>query len=1003
MKRAKRPLLFMLSLIFIAAMAFTAVNSFGTDTYAKVIRPYETNLGLSVSYNIDNSLTMTTTNVSGYAYQYWIKRQIDTDDSVTDNDAKVQYVWELVGGGFGANTQNIPNIDSSYLTSGNKYEVMVRVKDTKSTPEITDDVIVEELFQSLTSAEVGQVAIASVEINGKAIIEDYVIVNKADLLNVKINSNLAGLTYGIYYGDSETAIKTIQGNNDGDSNDYAGSFINAGGAIGDNRLNISQLKAGLHSITVKAIGVNTASKAVSLYVYDTYDAAVRPVIDLLEGFTTNGDTTFKMYVRYADGSSILLADVENLTFKLVSGGADCTQGMAVVQASNTDYIDYIPFTVNYEKYADGINAGKDKFGIYYTVGTVARDLINGYDDEVIQYYSKNARSATLEQSFTENLGTYTITATGSIELTQNEIKGSENYVGSSNLRYAFYREDASGWVLIKDYPKDEDGTSGDTLTWAPLKNGNYNIQVRVKDVNAGSYEKAVTSTYTVGTNTLTGISVNIYDYETQSLLTEGMDMVVGKPYKIEAAYNGTNYNVFYMFTLTNDSLGTVYLNHYTPSPYYIFIPSKTDDFVITARAISKDNYGFKDISTPKSISAVLSIVNFRNTVIGVIDALPDELNVVDYNSYIAYTQTVANTYDLCDDYVAAGGNIGDLTNYDDFMTFKEKVDEYRPLKLVESDTEAFSLRKGLSYFTHQGEDLTYSSAVKYGDQSGSTVSTFTSATGGVTSYLIKGEDLHKFDSLIFHLKSTAATNLNLDAMAASFFSGQFNMAANTWYEIIYTKTANYAADEKYDVFINGTLWKTGTMTSWSNSVKNLRVNAYCGVNNASMYLSAVYGFNANSRTDKIIAFGKEDTLASGAITGSALTYSTTVLYGAETGSACVNVLNGSVYTINIDGNTIKQYDEIYFRAVTQSTNNTYVRISVAGSGLFAAPAAVWKGGWKEFRLVKVSDGIYTLTNSGDNPVQVTIGSTFKIEIYQNVYQDTDIYAHLSNIYGVKYL
>ena len=282
MNKTKKLLLYMMSIIFVTAIAFTAVNSL-SDSYAKDLRTYESDLNLSVSYNADVSLTLETTNVSGYAYQYWIKTKVSTDTSTdTIVDTRNQYIWQIVGTGFGSYTQTI-GVDASRLNADENYEVMVRVKDTKNTPEITDDVIVDELYQVLTSEQVGQATIASVEVNGKAIENDYVIVNKTDLLNVKVNANLAGLTYGIYYGDSATAIKTVAGNNDGDNDDKAGSFFNAGETIGDNRIDISGMAAGLHSITVKAIGTNTAVKKINLYVYDEYVEAERTTITSLIG------------------------------------------------------------------------------------------------------------------------------------------------------------------------------------------------------------------------------------------------------------------------------------------------------------------------------------------------------------------------------------------------------------------------------------------------------------------------------------------------------------------------------------------------------------------------------------------------------------------------------------------------------------------------------------------------------------------------------------------------
>jgi len=189
------------------------------------------------------------------------------------------------------------------------------------------------------------------------------------------------------------------------------------------------------------------------------------------------------------------------------------------------------------------------------------------------------------EGYDSEAGTYTagmpiaITPSGTIE------------GASGDIKFAFYREDASGWVLIRDYKTLAEAP---TLTWTPVRPGIYNIQLRIMDDEAGSYEAALTKTYVIAGNGLSEEALNIKIYN--SITGEAADeFITGEPYKIEAQYTGSE-NVLYMFTLTSANLGTIYLNKYSPNPYFIFIPGKQDSYTITARVLNASNFGYKDIS-----------------------------------------------------------------------------------------------------------------------------------------------------------------------------------------------------------------------------------------------------------------------------------------------------------------------------------------------------------------------------------------------------------------------
>jgi len=551
MIRTKKLLIAMLITAFMAAVMFLATNTGNSYASQDVIRPHNPAQALKLTTGFsDEKLQVSTTPNAGYTYQYWIKTKVVTDNSA--NLANEQYIWQLAREFDSTATAQI-TVTENEIDQNGKYNVIVRVKDGAT--------LVDEIYGSYSAA-----GISEVKVNGKAVQGDMII-SGSSTVNVEIISNSDNVVnYALYYGDDEIT----------DFSHETGEFT----------VPMSYFGTG-YNIFRAEIETSDGQKDTQyfkVYVYDEYVAEERPVISSLSGDTdweNDGLTTFTMNVQYADGTPIPFADATNYNFDLISGGI---YGSADI-IDTLDGTFEVQFTVDYN--------GKN--GIYRTVGTVSRDGINGEDDKIIRYYDGYARSATLEQSAKDSeendlaLSDYTIAAGQSITITATGTIPE----ASEDLEYGFYREDASGWVLIKEY------STSNTFTWTPTRAGTYNIQARIKEAGAGSYEKTASVIYTISDVTLTGtLDVNIYDYETNS---EATVFEAGRPYKLEAAYDGAE-DMLYMFTLSSKNLGTVYLNKFNPSPYYMFIPPRPDSYIITARAISSGSFGFKDVSLSKTIT-----------------------------------------------------------------------------------------------------------------------------------------------------------------------------------------------------------------------------------------------------------------------------------------------------------------------------------------------------------------------------------------------------------------
>ena len=533
---------------------YSGVSSAWTDGYLQMstvgttatITAAEQKLSLNVAY-VGNDLVMNVEQgLARYEYQYWISTKVTTDIGNL-NDS--QYIWKLAREFNNSASAIILNIGQDAVDESGKYNVIVRVKDGGN--------IIEEIYGAYAPSDIGKPVISSISVNDFVVNDKLTVIGKGTDCVVKVNANIEGLEYSVYYGEQLIETNTT------------GIFDN---------IDLSIYSTGLHTFTVKiSSGTNIDEKNVKVYLHDEYIAEQIPVITSLEGETlVNGNTNFVMKVKYANGSAIAELNKDKFEYKLLSGNINANLiSKTVNQTEGT--LDVL-FNVTY-----GTN------GVYLTTGTVSREGKNTADDKILRYYRGYVRAAELTQTADATItdGNYTSLAGATVTITAT---GFITGVQSENLQYSFYREDASGWVLIRNY------SSLKTLVWTPQRGGIYNIQARIKDINADSWEKESNIIYKIESeNELGGIleNVNIFDYFTNQKIDGNMS--AGKPYLIQAQYSGTD-KVLYMFTLSSANLGLIYINHFTTSPEVLFIPGKSDSYIITARVISVENFGYKDIS-----------------------------------------------------------------------------------------------------------------------------------------------------------------------------------------------------------------------------------------------------------------------------------------------------------------------------------------------------------------------------------------------------------------------
>jgi N-acetylmuramoyl-L-alanine amidase len=155
------------------------------------------------------------------------------------------------------------------------------------------------------------------------------------------------------------------------------------------------------------------------------------------------------------------------------------------------------------------------------------------------------------------------------QLVGNTIKIAANTTGGSNVKYRFWANDGTGWVLIQDY------SSSNLCNWTPSKPGNYRISVNATD--ATSYI-TLTDNYEISS----GLTFNSITFDKQSPQT------VGSTINITANTTGGT-NVKYRFWV-NDGTGWVLIQDYSSLSNCTWKPTKAGTYRISINVMDATSY-----------------------------------------------------------------------------------------------------------------------------------------------------------------------------------------------------------------------------------------------------------------------------------------------------------------------------------------------------------------------------------------------------------------------------
>ncbi|MPN40238.1 hypothetical protein SDC9_187774 [bioreactor metagenome] len=130
------------------------------------------------------------------------------------------------------------------------------------------------------------------------------------------------------------------------------------------------------------------------------------------------------------------------------------------------------------------------------------------------------------------------------------------------------------------------------LSWTPARVGDYTIEVRVKGVDAGSYEAVASRTvfvYDDDEDIAREVTITLNDEELNET------SAARKPVIIKAhAESANSSELLYKFNIYDEFLGSRTLRGYSPSSNCVWTPRKDGEYTITVMVKNAESFGKYD-------------------------------------------------------------------------------------------------------------------------------------------------------------------------------------------------------------------------------------------------------------------------------------------------------------------------------------------------------------------------------------------------------------------------
>ena len=487
--------------------------------------------------------------ISTHKYQIWTYQQITSGIFETQEETGNQWILshaytlgsDRTAGGFAEVGSAITRNIGSFASVDSNYTVAVRVIDGSGN-------FVGQYKDTYTQAEVGEVVISKVTVDG---------VFADDKAFVKDIAGVSPVAFAVTGNGVEGTVYTAK-------IDQTGAALTASGAgLNEFSWDISGMQPGNYSVTLTAAtATSTDSRTVSFRLYKIDETITYGRMDSLSVTGTVASENFKVDIAptIASGDSFRYRLSEPWRSPFYDSGTTVVPAGVI---SDT-------------------NIPADKYGIYQVAVYTYRLGVASADDGDIKTVN-NERGGVL---FDVDVTVEGVPGAGDpVEAQKGEaVILSALATGIPSAEYSFWRRDANGWVLIRDYAADGE------VTWTPNRVGLYTIQVRAKEAAGLTYEAVQNIEFditdAVDTKAVvTGITIN------QATLDS--DAAARTPITITANAVSASEDLLYKFIISN---GYIYYveTPYSVDPTYIWVPGKAGDYTISVLVKNRVSFGKYD-------------------------------------------------------------------------------------------------------------------------------------------------------------------------------------------------------------------------------------------------------------------------------------------------------------------------------------------------------------------------------------------------------------------------